>query len=105
MKKYGLGVLALVFVCANLYAQTEDAKAKEQKTAVVKQHYAQLQEQHIVVRVLAQQYNKELAELRRAEAVFCDVFNLDVDKWRKDMYLWDEDKATFVLKPEPVSAN
>jgi hypothetical protein len=66
----------------------------------VKGNYARLEQQHMVVVVLADQYNKELAELRRMEAVFADHYDLDVKKWRNNKYIWNDKEKKFLLKPK-----
>ncbi len=69
----------------------------------LKKNYRGLEEQHMVVMVMARQYNKELVELRRMEAVFCDFYGLDVTKWHDNGYVWDEGKQSFIERPAEAS--
>ena len=82
--------------------KTEESKKK----MILKEKYRNLEEQHMVVMVLAKQYNKELAELRSKESLFCNYFDLDVDKWRKNMYIWDDQTEIFLERsPSTLQKN
>lgn len=102
MKKKVLG-----FMCVSVLGMTQLGLAADKKPIdpqKLKENFARLQDQNIVVQVLAAQYNKELAELKRTEAIFCDFYNLDVELWRQNKYRWDEKSGQFILK-EDTDAN
>lgn len=65
---------------------------------ILQENYANLERQNVVVTVLANQYNKELTELQRMEAIFCDHYKISVDKWRKGLYEWSSEKKEFIEK-------
>lgn len=69
---------------------------KQEVRRELEEKYQGLESKHMVVMVLAQQYNKELAELRSLEVDFADTYNLDVTKWRENLYIWDEEKGSFI---------
>ena len=124
MKKFvglflGMGVLCAAAVVA-ISADNKDAgKAKEQ-TAPVAQNQALspqdqakqqlmndlglMQNQEVRVIVLQQLLNREGADLRQSQAVFCDAYKLDVEKWRKGLYRYDEKQAKFIEVPETPPA-
>lgn len=63
-----------------------------------------MQNQEVRVIVLQQVLSREVAELRQSQAVFCDAYKLDVEKWRKGLYRYDEKQAKFVEVPETPPA-
>ena len=115
MKKFiglflGIGVLCALTVVA-ISADNKDAdKPKEvapasENQALTPQDQAKqrlmndlglMQNQEVRVIVLQQLLNREAADLRQAQAVFCDAYKLDVEKWRKGLYRYDEKQAKFV---------
>ena len=100
MKKFGFFMFFLLFfgLTTNLYSEKQ---LTEQEKAVLQDNINNLRNQSITVQVLGNQYNKELAELRRMEAVFCDLYELDVAKWRQGIYTWNEEQEKFIVsKPE-----
>lgn len=104
MRKVFCGFFILGLMLSTTGYCQETPLTDEEKT-VLKENIEKLRGQSIVVQVLANQYNKELAELRRMEAVFCDVFKLDIDKWRAGQYVFNQEEGRFVLKPaEPAAA-
>lgn len=55
-----------------------------------------LQNQEMRVRVLQQLLNEEIVKLRQMEAVFCDRYNLDLEKYRAGKYRYDADNGKFI---------
>ncbi len=100
-----LTVLFMVFcfltVIPVLFAQEDQEQLNQER---LQQDISRIKSQEVVVQVLAAQYNKELAELRRMEAIFCDVYKLDIDIWRKGQYRWNNEKGKFVVAEEAKSA-
>ena len=78
----------------------EKAKPAAEERQLSLNNYAALQNQQARVVVLQQLLNRESAELRQMEAVFCDQYRLDPEKWRKGAYRWDEKKGKFVEQPQ-----
>lgn len=62
-------------------------------------NFAMLGNQQARVVVLQQLLNREVADLRSMEAVFCDQYKLDPEKWRKGGYRWDEKSWKFLEQP------
>jgi hypothetical protein len=50
----------------------------------------------IRVAVLQQLLAEESAKLMNIQAVFCDRYKLDVDKWRRGLYIYDDKQQKFV---------
>lgn len=48
------------------------------------------------VAVLQQLLNREVGDLRQMQAVFCDQYKLDIEKWRRGAYRYDDKQAKFV---------
>ncbi len=96
-------LLGSLLFCKAVFAQdSSDAKVDQ----IMQENISKIRNQEIVVQVLAGQYNKELAELRKMEAIFCDIFKLDLEKWRKGEYLKQEkfdDKNTYIDVSQDVT--
>jgi len=69
-----------------------------QKKQILANNFAALQNQQARVIVLQQLLNRETGDLRQMEALFCDNYNLDVEKWREGIYLYDDKAGEFVEK-------
>lgn len=104
----GIGMLCGASAGA-IAADKQDSKAKDPiqapTQALTPQEQAKqqlindlgiMQNQEMRVIVLQQLLNREAADLRQAQAVFCDQYKLDVDKWRKGLYRYDDKQAKFV---------
>ena len=64
-----------------------------------------LNNQQLRVAVLQQLLNEEAAKLRNTQAVFCDAYKLDIEKFRTGQYRYDDAKGKFVLiESNPASA-
>ena len=74
------------------------APTEEQRKAFVQQvksNAAALNLQEVTVQVLGMQYQKELNSLQQMQAVFCDTYKLDVNKFRQGRYRFDEKTGKF----------
>ena len=107
--------IAIVSIAAVLPAWTEKVKKEEEKEKVEMERKAQsdkeilaanaaninaLQNQEVRVSVLQQLLNEETAKLRQMEAVFCDQYKLDLEKYRARKYQYDADTGKFIEKTE-----
>jgi len=122
MKGWIFAAAAMMVFCAGMAAAKVDNKAVEKQkpaessfpAAVVSaqqavdekqllaNNFAALQNQQARVMVLQQLLNREAANMRQMEAVFCDQYKLDPEKWRKGLYRYDE-KAGKFLEQAPVA--
>jgi hypothetical protein len=108
-------VFVLLFSSSVLAAKQEKKKkaevsvAQQQQTAVPEQlspeqaarqelfaNINAIQNAQIRVAVLQQLLNEESAKLMNIQAVFCDRYKLDVDKFRKGLYIYDDRIGKFV---------
>ena len=76
------------------FGNDEVAETKQ----ILANNFAALQNQQARVIVLQQLLNRETGDLRQMEALFCDNYNLDVEKWREGIYLYDDKAGEFVEK-------
>jgi len=53
--------------------------------------------QQLRVAVLQQLLNEEVAKLRNVQAVFCDAYKLDIEKFRAGLYRYDDRQGKFVI--------
>ncbi len=58
-----------------------------------------MRNQEIRVAVLQQLLGEESAKLMNIQAVFCDRYKLDVEKWRNGLYRYDDKQAKFIEVP------
>ena len=108
----------VIFVCANpalLLAKepkndnpakeeslvTAADKNKQEKDALIA-NINGMNNQQLRVTVLQQMLNEELGKLRNIEAVFSDQYKLDVEKFRKGLYRFDEKLGKIIEQPAPV---
>ena len=70
----------------------------EQEQNILIANFNALRNQEITVNVLQQLFNRELAELMRMQAVFCDQYGLNPDKWRQGLYEYDATSGKFIEK-------
>ncbi len=114
MKKWFGIFLGIGFLCAaaavSISADKPEAGASKEKPAVsdakqqVMNDLSIMQNQEVRLIVLQQLLGREAAELRQSQAVFCDAYKLDVEKWRKGIYRYDDKEAKFVEVPETPPA-
>ena len=63
-----------------------------------------MRNQELRVAVLQQLLNEEIAKLRNVQAVFCDQYKLDIEKFRRGLYRYDDGQGKFVLmESKPAS--
>jgi len=116
MKKWIFVALVLISVCASpalLRAQEKKGdkavvnqvsaadKAKQDKDVLIA-NINGLSNQEFRVAILQQIVNEELAKLRNLEAVFADQYKLDVEKFRKGLYRFDDKLGKIIEQPAPV---
>ena len=115
MKKWIYIALLLTFVCANPVLLRADEKksdkaAKEasrisavdnakQERDILLGNINALNNQELRVTILQQMLNEEVAKLRNLEAVFADRYKLDVEKFRKGSYRYDDKLGKIVEQP------
>ncbi len=117
IKVLGMAVFMLVVLMGSASLWAKDSK-KEDKSAPVpaggakvmtpEETQAELEKQVLInnisdlkiqdtkVRVLGDLYNQELVSLRQKQAFFCDLYKLDVEKFRKNLYQYDERAKKFI---------
>lgn len=76
-------------------------RAKQEKDILIA-NINGLRNQELRVTILQQIVNEEIGKLRNLEAVFADHYKLDVEKFRKGLYRYD-DKLGKIIE-EPASA-
>ena len=110
----GLGLLSITPVLAEDAAVKKEpakgastaavpASPKDQEKQVMIGSLRAMQNQEVRVLVLQDLFNREAADLRQTQAVFCDQYKLDLEKWRKGLYRYDTKQDKFVEQtPEPA---
>ena len=76
-------------------APAANAQADQQKQAVIA-NFSALQNREVRVVILQQLIEREAQELKKMEAAFCENYKLDVEKWRRGEYRYDEKLGKFV---------
>lgn len=71
------------------------AQAAEEKKLLINNVQA-MQNQEARVMVLQQLLSRETGDLRQMQAVFCDQYKLDIEKWRGGLYRYDDKGGKFV---------
>ncbi len=112
MKLRAFFVLGAVFLLSVAPAFSQDKKeeakdqlqgpvelARQQKELLIA-NINNLRNQELRVAVLQQLVNEEIAKLRNMQAVFCDTYKLDVEKFRLGQYRYDDRQGKFVLTDE-----
>jgi hypothetical protein len=93
-----------ISLVAPLSVAQEKTKAQREKDVLIANIVA-LRNKETRVTVLQQLLNDEMNGLRRMQAVFCDQYKLDLNKFRAGQYVYDEEKGKFVeKKAEPEIA-
>jgi hypothetical protein len=98
-------ILVILLLVVPAFAQ-ERQQAPSQADIALQQLQTELnalEMQRMTVTVLQLQLTKELNAWRQMEAVFCDKYGLNVDKWRKGLYRFDPQENKFV-EVEPTAA-
>jgi hypothetical protein len=117
MKRYLIcGIFAGMLLSSNLALAKETAAAKEkaappaeskmpapavgqtaaQEKEALMANINSLRNADLRVAILQQLLNEEIGKRRNLEAVFCDQYKLDIDKFRKGLYSYDEKEGKFV---------
>lgn len=69
--------------------------AKQEKDLLIA-NVNNMRDQELRVAVLQQLLNEEVLRLRNSQALFCDRYKLDVDKFRSGLYRYDEKQGKFI---------
>ncbi len=69
--------------------------AQQEREALVA-NINNMNNQQLRVAVLQQLLNEEVAKLRNVQAVFCDQYGLDIEKFRNGLYRYDDKAGKFV---------
>lgn len=80
---------------SNLQTSAQTEMAKQQKEILIAD-INNMRNQELRLAVLQQIINEEVAKLRNIQAVFCDQYKLDIEKFRKGLYRYDEKLGKFV---------
>jgi len=102
-------MVAVVMMVMVNFAQAKDEKGKtevaaqaqqmqspaEQAKAMLVGNLQAMQSQEVRLMVLQQLLAREAGDLRQMQAVFCDQYKLDVEKWRKGLYRYNDKEAKF----------
>ncbi len=112
-----LSLVAVALLCATPVLAKDKAKEEAKQPAPTPVETARqekellitninnLNNQQLRVAVLQQLLNEEVAKLRNTQAVFCDQYKLDIEKFRMGQYRYDDAKGKFVLmESKPASA-
>lgn len=75
--------------------QSQPTPAQQEKEALIA-NINNLRNQELRAAVLQQLLNEEIAKMRNIQAVFCDQYKLDVEKFRNGLYRYDEKQGKFV---------
>ena len=113
MKQRILLGLVVALLCVQPVLAKEKAKAKEeakqpvqaptpvetarQEKELLIANINNMRNQELRVAVLQQLLNEEVAKLRNVQAVFCDQYKLDIEKFRMGLYRYDDAKGKFVI--------
>lgn len=75
---------------------TQEQVTKQQERDMLIANINALRNQEVRVAVLQQLLNEEIARLRQVQAVFCDQYKLDPEKFRTGLYIYDETQEKFI---------
>ena len=90
----------LACVMLSSMALAQDQSAEERRKAVLANNINSLRTQEVRVAVLQQMLNEEISRLMQVQAVFCDQYNLDVQKFRQGMYQYNADTDEFIIREQ-----
>lgn len=75
----------------------EEQQLEREKNILIANFNA-MSNQELTVNVLQQLLNREIMELKRMQAVFCDQYKLNPEKWRQGLYEYDAASGKFLEK-------
>lgn len=101
MKKWIFMALILALTCTVPVSAAEKEKTKQEKDILIA-NINGLRNQELRVSILQQVLTEEVAKLRNLEAVFADRYKLDVEKFRKGLYRYDDKSGKIVEQPAPA---
>jgi hypothetical protein len=76
-------------------ATAQESKAQQQKELLIT-NINNMRAQEIRVAVLQQLFNEEIAKLKNLQESFCKQYKLDIEKFRKGLYRYDDVQGKFV---------
>jgi len=91
---YSLVIVVVLGIIGNT-AFAQEVSEKEAKKDLLINNITALRNQEVRVMVLQQILNEETSKLMQVQAVFCDQYNLDVEKFRAGVYRYDAEKDEF----------
>lgn len=118
-QKFFLSLIVVALLCATPVLAKDNKKGKKeaevleptpvetarQEKELLIANINNLNNQQLRVAVLQQLLNEEVAKLRNVQAVFCDQYKLDTEKFRMGLYRYDDANGKFVLmENKPASA-
>ena len=80
-------------------APTEEKERTKQEKDTLIANINGLRNQELRVTILQQVLSEEVAKLRNLEAVFADAYKLDVEKFRKGLYRYDDKLGKIIEQP------
>ncbi len=104
-QKILLALVAVALLCATPVLAIDKAKepaltpveTARQEQELLITNINNMRNQELRVTVLQQLLNEEVTKLRNLQAVFCDTYKLDIDKFRMGQYRYDERQGKFVI--------
>ncbi|MDD4980992.1 MAG: hypothetical protein PHC54_07030 [Candidatus Omnitrophica bacterium] len=108
MRRRILLALIVALLCVQVPLLAKDKKGATQKGQAAVMNPAQQQKEALIgninamrnqelrVAVLQQLFNEEVEKLKNFQTAFCNEYKLDLDKFRKGLYRYDEKQGKFV---------
>ncbi|MBL7071973.1 MAG: hypothetical protein ISS26_07395 [Candidatus Omnitrophica bacterium] len=98
MKRFLTCAIVLFVICSAsgvIFAQEQKSAEQGQRDLLIANITA-LRNQELRVAILEQLMDEERAQLLRMQAIFSDQYDLDTDKFRSGMYIYDDKVGQFV---------
>ncbi len=116
-QKIFLGLVVIALLCVTpVLAKNDKGKEEAKQPAATPVETASKEKEFLIANinnmrnqelraaVLQQLLNEEIAKLRNSQAVFCDAYKLDIEKFRMGQYRYDDKQGKFVLvEDKPTS--
>lgn len=96
-------VLGVAIINNLTFAQQQRTQEQQQRDVLIANLTA-LRNQELRVAVLQQLIDEETAQLMRMQAIFSDQYNLDANKLRAGMYIYDDQAGKFVEREATTGA-
>ena len=82
--------------------QASSAEKTKQEKDILIANINGLRNHELRVAILQQVLSEEVAKLRNLEAVFSDTYKLDLEKFRKGIYRYDDKSGKITEQPAPA---